>query len=649
MRVPGTLDGEFRDNYRASYLLKLTNTVTGKTWTKSISFTKAEFNAAKKEGKEYIASVKFDKLPILSPAGTVYTLEEITQGNSEFSSIRGINGNIEGTQNGARLTLTYSEANAELIVNNQPDKLPQTTNISSVNNQISVPMPVSISVSYSGENPIGASNHSLVSHTFTAGDFSDIVLKYENGVEAKLSDGTLDFNRLTFSPKTVTNLMNTNGKETQIGVSYTENGRVISTYFSVAIDLKPLHFFTIRYHANKGSFDSGNENLVHYVYDEVNNQLKVTGDDAYKTPASPNASNGIYFRAWNTRADGNGTVYAPPGQEVSGMTNITALAKDQTIANNSVIDLYAGWYVKVSFDATDNGYYPGARIVQTGTTSTSGWMAYEHRYSARDFGYSCRLDGYSFLDEWNDQPNMQGNALGNDKYVTADRSVTYYAEYIKTSYGYTGGVQIFKAPKTGYYTIELYGARSGAQRGGQAATYGDYVKGTVKIQGGTTLYIYVGGSGESYYTGTYHFHLQHADGEWWTTGDANVDSHIGQKNLNAHNGYNGGVSKKLCTDEPINTRLGDMGDSNWFDLNGAMWFGVGGGATDIRMASDGNCNDYRETIIMAAQGGYCTQGTFVSGALGYGSRGGYTFTNASRSSQGSRTSDGYAKITYAGD
>ena len=88
---------------------------------------------------------------------------------------------------------------------------------------------------------------------------------------------------------------------------------------------------------------------------------------------------------------------------------------------------------------------------------------------------------------------MQGNALGNDKYVTADRSVTYYAEYIKTSYGYTGGVQIFKAPKTGYYTIELYGARSGAQRGGQAATYGDYVKGTVKIQGGTTLYIYVGG------------------------------------------------------------------------------------------------------------------------------------------------------------
>ena len=649
MRVPGTLDGEFRDNYRASYLLKLTNTATRKTWTKSISFTKAEFDAAKKEGKEYIASVKFDKLPILSPAGTVYTLEEITQGNSEFSSIRGINGNIEGTQNGARLTLTYSEANAELIVNNQPDKLPQTTDISSVNNQISVPMPVSISVSYSGENPIGASNHSLVSHTFTAGDFSDIVLKYENGAEAKLSDGTLDFNRLTFSPKTVTNLMNTNGKETQIGVSYTENGRVISTYFSVAIDLKPLHFFTIRYHANKGSFDSGSENLVHYVYDEVNNQLKVTGDDAYKTPASPNASNGIYFRAWNTRADGNGTVYAPPGQEVSGMTNITALAKDQTIANNSVIDLYAGWYVKVSFDATDNGYYPGARIVQTGTTSTSGWMAYEHRYSARDFGYSCRLDGYSFLDEWNDQPNMQGNALGNDKYVTADRSVTYYAEYIKTSYGYTGGVQIFKAPKTGYYTIELYGARSGAQRGGQAATYGDYVKGTVKIQGGTTLYIYVGGSGESYYTGTYNFHLQHSNGEWWTTGDANVDSHIGQKNLNAHNGYNGGVSKKLCTDEPINTRLGDMGDSNWFDLNGAMWFGVGGGATDIRMTSDGNCNDYRGTIIMAAQGGYCTQGTFVSGALGYGSRGGYTFTNASRSSQGSRTSDGYAKITYAGD
>ena len=658
MRVPGTLDGEFRDNYRASYLLKLTNTATRKTWTKSISFTKAEFDAAKKEGKEYIASVKFDKLPILSPAGTVYTLEEITQGNSEFSSIRGINGNIEGTQNGARLTLTYSEANAELIVNNQPDKLPQTTDISSVNNQISVPMPVSISVSYSGENPIGASNHSLVSHTFTAGDFSDIVLKYENGVEAKLSDGTLDFNRLTFSPKTVTNLMNTNGKETQIGVSYTENGRVISTYFSVAIDLKPLHFFTIRYHANKGSFDSGSENLVHYVYDEVNNQLKVTGDDAYKTPASPNASNGIYFRAWNTMPNGNGTVYAPPGQEVSGMTNITALAKDQTIANNSVIDLYAGWYVKVSFDATDNGYYPGARIVQTGTTSTSGWMAYEHRYSARDFGYSCRLDGYSFLDEWNDQPNMQGNALGNDKYVTADRSVTYYAEYIKTSYGYTGGVQIFKAPRSGKYTITLYGAESGYywvdpnvrrcdpnSKVGTQHAYGDIVSGTIRIDAGTELYIYVGSRGGN--GQTINFDVSDSGAYQW----ANMAVYYQPLSQYDGKGYNGGLYSRM---HPA---------ANWgWALDQYKDLPVGGGATDIRVRSDGNAGNYHETIIMSASGNdpsnehRCSISSYILGALGYGAAysGGtryypYSFENASINRSGSRTNDGYATITYAGE
>lgn len=658
MRVPGTLDGEFRDNYRASYLFKLTNTATGKTWTKSISFTKAEFDAAKKEGKEYIASVKFDKLPILSPAGTVYTLEEITQGNSEFSSIRGISGNIEGTQNGAKLTLTYSEANAELIVKNKQDKLPQTTDISSVNNQISVPMPISISVSYSGENPIGASNHSLVSHTFTAGDFSDIVLKYENGAEAKLSDGTLDFNRLTFSPKTVTNLMNTNGKETQIGVSYTENGRVISTYFSVAIDLKPLHFFTIRYHANKGSFDSGSENLVHYVYDEVNNQLKVTGDDAYKTPASPNASNGIYFRAWNTRADGNGTVYAPPGQEVSGMTNITALAKDQTIANNSVIDLYAGWYVKVSFDATDNGYYPGARIVQTGTTNTSGWMAYEHRYSARDFGYSCRLDGYSFLDEWNDQPNMQGNALGNDKYVTADRSVTYYAEYIKTSYGYTGGVQIFKAPRSGKYTITLYGAESGYywvdpnvrrcdpnSKVGTQHAYGDIVSGTIRIDAGTELYIYVGSRGGN--GQTINFDVSDSGAYQW----ANMAVYYQPLSQYDGKGYNGGLYSRM---HPA---------ANWgWALDQYKDLPVGGGATDIRVRSDGNAGNYHETIIMSASGNdpsnehRCSISSYILGALGYGAAysGGtryypYSFENASINRSGSRTNDGYATIAYVGD
>lgn len=64
---------------------------------------------------------------------------------------------------------------------------------------------------------------------------------------------------------------------------------------------------------------------------------------------------------------------------------------------------------------------------------------------------------------------------------------------------YTGDYQVFVAPRTGLYKFEGWGARGGYARinGRQGGTVGlgGYTSGTIKLQEGDTIYIYVGQQG----------------------------------------------------------------------------------------------------------------------------------------------------------
>ena len=132
-------------------------------------------------------------------------------------------------------------------------------------------------------------------------------------------------------------------------------------------------------------------------------------------------------------------------------------------------------------------------------------------------------------------------------------------------YEYTGAPQTFKAPYTGKYKIELWGAQGGT---GKVEDYDDssstpfgglgaYTLGEISLISGTELYIYVGGKG----------------------GDA-----ITVKTL-ANAGYNGGG-------------IGAIG-GNDNDASGA-----GGGATDVRLVNgDWNNFDSLKSRIMVAAGG----------------------------------------------
>lgn len=110
-------------------------------------------------------------------------------------------------------------------------------------------------------------------------------------------------------------------------------------------------------------------------------------------------------------------------------------------------------------------------------------------------------------------------------------------------YDYTGGYQLFTAPTSGVYKLELWGASGGDSylpntdetRGG----YGGYTSGEIALASGEKLYIYVGGSGVT------------------------CECHSTKTCCGENGGYNGGGKTYQFT------------GSN-------TWYGSGGGATDVR-------------------------------------------------------------------
>ena len=120
-----------------------------------------------------------------------------------------------------------------------------------------------------------------------------------------------------------------------------------------------------------------------------------------------------------------------------------------------------------------------------------------------------------------------------------------------TTFNYTGYVQEYNVPRTGYYYLELAGAEGGSAKystlykGGKGAETSGYIH----LQAGEKLYFYVGGMGSSH-SGT--------------TTDNKVDN---------GNGYNGG------------------GTGNFYSNNSSA--GGGGGATDVRLVSAKNSPKYR--------------------------------------------------------
>ena len=112
--------------------------------------------------------------------------------------------------------------------------------------------------------------------------------------------------------------------------------------------------------------------------------------------------------------------------------------------------------------------------------------------------------------------------------------VTFYAIYYQSDYAFTGSVQTFTAPVSGWYQIECWGGHGDWYVGGK----GGYTYGEFYIEKSTTLYVVVGQASRDTASGNY-------------------------------GGWNGGGN----------------GDGPYEGSHGSS--GSGGGATDVRLSSAG--------------------------------------------------------------
>lgn len=172
-----------------------------------------------------------------------------------------------------------------------------------------------------------------------------------------------------------------------------------------------------------------------------------------------------------------------------------------------------------------------------------------------------------------------GTILENTIVTTAGNH-TLYANYIGLSigdswnYNYTDTIQTFKAPVSGTYQLEVWGAEGGAGGVNASGGLGGYAKGNIALNTNDTVYIVVGGAGEDAYDA------------------GNLLKKQGYEFYITRNGYNANASGYAYNNLP-----GQSGGA-----------GGGGGATHIatktgllHTLSDGN--DMDKVIIVAGGGG----------------------------------------------
>ena len=157
------------------------------------------------------------------------------------------------------------------------------------------------------------------------------------------------------------------------------------------------------------------------------------------------------------------------------------------------------------------------------------------------------------------------------------------ATTVVKNFEYTGRAQSFVATQTGTYTLEVWGAQGGTAYGSYVGGKGGYSKGTVTLQLGDTLYIYVGGKGTD-------------------TGTSSSTS------LKA-GGFNGGGKGAISYYSP------DSGTA------GYSWGGGGGGGTDIRINQD---SLYARVIVAGggSGGARSSLGGTTNGYVGGGTQSG---------------------------
>ena len=574
---PSSMTDEEKATYRIPFTFVLKNLDNGQIYKKSVYVGEDDHYAVAGMPQvwtddSYIKS--FYDLPL----GT-YELSETESAVYHLSNVRLLDGNADNVKfdkDSRKATIKVTPDSYDFVLevtNGQPETPPPPGgDENGVRNLVNMKTPVKLELKYVGPDPI--SDKERTDYTFTASDFDpdkggDMIVTYDDGSTISISEGNLRFDQVTLSPATVTNDMNTSGgNKLAVTGYYSERGHLVTDSFRVGVDLKPVHKFFIDFNGNGSTFKPAGDvvNHVRFAYDVHQNKNMVTSG-TYKDVPNGGLTNldGFRFAGWNTKFDGTGTQYGSLGNKDSGSSTdalaaLDALGLDESFSGST---LYARWRTGVTFNA-NGGTISSANCPTNEEKALNGLRSgviEMDKNSLVSTNMSAAKSGYRFV-MWNTKPDGTGydfaqyNARGGVQGPT-----TFYAIYYHSDYAFTGTVQTFTAPVSGWYKIECYGGSGGDD--GNNFGRGGYTRGNLHFNANQTIYVMVGDYGGS----------------------------VGDEQLKV--GWNGGGA-------PGNYNK----DFGWLS-------GGGGGATDLRLQSAGAGSTnweiglYSRIIVAGGGGGGC--------------------------------------------
>ena len=154
--------------------------------------------------------------------------------------------------------------------------------------------------------------------------------------------------------------------------------------------------------------------------------------------------------------------------------------------------------VTVGGNGSFNGPTPSDTSSQTTFSEAGEWKKNGNTWT---YTFDVEVDGKSqyYVYETEDPDNYTGSATGEKNKVPVNggkATITNTYKGLIENFDYTGDVQEWTAPVSGYYQLETWGA-SGANDASNQGGRGGYSKGAVYLNKGDVLYVIVGGQGRS--------------------------------------------------------------------------------------------------------------------------------------------------------
>ena len=415
--------------------------------------------------------------------------------------------------------------------------------------------------------------------------------------------------------------------------------------------------------------------------DLTTNQITVTYDGTYSNLPTPSIS-GYTFLGWYTAETGGTIVNKTDKVNLTGDITLYAHYKPNEYGldinpdfNDFGRNYNEGAHVK-SFDlkiVDENGktIYDTKNIQDYCATKTNTNCAYNvGEFNATYYITNIKYrDGYKYKDSSlrNDTVHTSSNLnviSSNATTITFKHLYagelffsinTYATEWV---YDYTGSVQSFTAPIAGTYKLEVWGAEGGKDGTHGVGGKGGYSIGNVSLSANQTIYVAVGGQGESSKSA--------AKGGFNGGGNAGKHDSSGGGGGATHIGKSNAVLKDTPSSNVYIVAGGGGGGGYSCNMHGGAGGGTTGGNGDAQGGSQtsggsgsvagsygqGASRPYSDSCDGAGGGGgyygggasNCNANSYKDGGGGGGS--GYIggVSNGSMQS-GVRSGNGYARIT----